>query len=251
MVTKSLDGKVALVTGASKGIGAAIAVELAAAGALVGINYSTSEPAAIAVAARIEGVGGSAFLLRGNVSEEAEIERMFADLRDHTDHLDILVNNAGVYQMGNIEEVTQKEFVRQFSLNVFGLTLVIREALASFLTEGSSIINIGSSVSSFHPGGSTIYTASKGAVDAITRTLANELGPRGIRVNSVNPGLTETEGMRRSAFSSDAFRQEITKITPLRRIGIPEDIAPAVTFLASDAASWITGETLVIGGGLH
>ncbi|MCU1644974.1 MAG: short-chain dehydrogenase [Nocardia sp.] len=247
----SLNGKVALVTGASKGIGAAIAIELAAAGARVGVNYSASPQAAEAVVARIEDAGGSAFVICGDISEETDVERMFADLRNHTDHLDILVNNAGVYQMGDIEEVTWKEFTRQFSLNVFGLTLVIREALASFLTEGSTIINIGSSVSSFHPAGSTIYTASKGAVDAITRTLANELGPRGIRVNSVNPGLTETEGMRRSAFSDDSFRQEITKITPLRRIGMPGDIAPAVAFLASDAASWVTGETLVIGGGLR
>ncbi|WP_280465167.1 SDR family NAD(P)-dependent oxidoreductase [Nocardia brasiliensis] len=251
MASTALNGKVALVTGAAKGIGAAIAVELAAAGATVGINYSASEPAAKAVAARIEAAGGSAFLLRGNISEETEIERMFADLSEHTDHLDILVNNAGVYQMGDIEDATRKEFVRQFSLNVFGLTLVIQEALASFLTEGSSIVNIGSSVTSFNPAGSTIYTASKGAVDAITRTLANELGPRGIRVNSVNPGLTETEGMRRTEFSTNAFRKSIIDATPLRRIGVPEDIAPAVAFLASDAASWITGETLVIGGGLR
>lgn len=247
----SLQGKVALVTGASKGIGAAIAADLAKAGAHVAVNYSSSQAAADNVVARIKEAGGSAFTIRGDVSSAAGATRLFDDLRVYLGRVDILVNNAGVYQMGAIEDVTEEEYITQFSLNVFGLTFVIREAIASLLTDGASIINIGSSVSSFHPAGSTIYTASKGAVDAITRTLANELGPRRIRVNSVNPGLTETEGMRQSAFSTDAFRENITRLTPLGRIGTPEDIAPAVTFLASDSASWITGEVLVIGGGLR
>ncbi|MUL65618.1 short-chain dehydrogenase [Mycobacterium sp. CBMA 234] len=245
-----LRGKTALVTGASKGIGAAIARDLASAGAQVAVHYSSSKGRAEQVVATIHHAGGQAFSIQADVSDPASIKTMFNELKGQIDKLDILVNNAGIYEMGAIESVTPEEFQRQFSLNVFGLAITIREALDGLLVEGSSIVNIGSSVSSFTPANSLVYVASKGAVDAITGTLSKELGPRQIRVNSVNPGLTVTEGMHASAFSGDQFRSEIERITPLGRIGVPEDIAPAVTFLSSDYASWITGEILVIGGGL-
>ena len=246
-----LAGKTALVTGASKGIGAAIARDLASAGAHVAVHYSSSKGGADHVVKSIRDAGGQAFALQADISDPASIKGLFAELSTQFEALDILVNNAGVYEMGAVESVTADELKRQFGLNVFGLTITITEALGSALGPGSSIVNIGSSVTSFTPANSLVYTASKGAVDAITGTLAKELGPRGIRVNSVNPGLTVTDGMQSSAFSSREFRTEIENITPLGRIGIPEDIAPAVTFLASDRASWITGEILVIGGGLN
>ncbi|WP_078313903.1 glucose 1-dehydrogenase [Mycobacterium sp. D16Q16] len=246
-----LTGKTALVTGASKGIGAAIARDLASAGAHVAVHYSSSKSGADHVVKSIHDAGGQAFAIQADISDPASVKGLFAELSTRLDTLDILVNNAGVYNMGAIESVTADELQRQFGLNVFGLAITITEALSSALRPGSSIVNIGSSVTSFTPANSVVYTASKGAVDAITGTLAKELGPRGIRVNSVNPGLTVTDGMRSSAFSSREFRTEIENITPLGRIGIPEDIAPAVTFLASDSASWITGEILVIGGGLN
>jgi len=245
-----LRGKTALVTGASKGIGAAIARDLASAGAQVAVHYSSSKCDADKVVESIHHTGGQAFPIQADISDPLSVKAMFIELSGRIDKLDILVNNAGVYEMGAIASVTAEEFQRQFGLNVFGLAATIREALDGLLQNGSSIVNIGSSVSSFTPAESLIYTASKGAVDSITGTLSKELGPRGIRVNSVNPGLTETDGMHASAFSSPQFRTEIEKITPLGRIGVPEDIAPAVTFLASDVASWITGEILVIGGGL-
>ncbi|WP_100514408.1 SDR family NAD(P)-dependent oxidoreductase [Mycobacteroides abscessus] len=246
-----LTGKKALVTGASKGIGAAIARDLASAGAHVAVHYSPSKSGADQVVKSIEDSGGQAFAIQADISSPASVEELFSELRTRFDKLDILVNNAGVYEMGAVESVTAAELQRQFSLNVFGLAITIAEALTNALHPGSSIVNIGSSVTSFTPANSLVYTASKGAVDAITGTLSKELGPRGIRVNSVNPGLTVTDGMQSSAFSSREFRTEIENITPLGRIGVPEDIAPAVTFLASDRASWITGEILVIGGGLN
>ncbi|AMU69882.1 SDR family NAD(P)-dependent oxidoreductase [Mycobacteroides abscessus] len=246
-----LTGKKALVTGASKGIGAAIARDLASAGAHVAVHYSASKSGADQVVKSIEDSGGQAFAIQADISSPASVEELFSELRTRFDKLDILVNNAGVYEMGAVESVTAAELQRQFSLNVFGLAITIAEALTNALHPGSSIVNIGSSVTSFTPANSLVYTASKGAVDAITGTLSKELGPRGIRVNSVNPGLTVTDGMQSSAFSSREFRTEIENITPLGRIGVPEDIAPAVTFLASDRASWITGEILVIGGGLN
>lgn len=215
------------------------------------VHYSASKSGADQVVKSIEDSGGQAFAIQADISSPASVEELFSELRTRFDKLDILVNNAGVYEMGAVESVTAAELQRQFSLNVFGLAITIAEALTNALHPGSSIVNIGSSVTSFTPANSLVYTASKGAVDAITGTLSKELGPRGIRVNSVNPGLTVTDGMQSSAFSSREFRTEIENITPLGRIGVPEDIAPAVTFLASDRASWITGEILVIGGGLN
>ncbi|QCH23160.1 SDR family NAD(P)-dependent oxidoreductase [Mycobacteroides salmoniphilum] len=245
-----LAGKTALVTGASKGIGAAIARDLASAGAHVAVHYSSSKRGADHVVKSIHDAGGRAFAIQADISDPASVKGLFTELSTRIDTLDILINNAGVYEMGPIESLTADELQRQFSLNVFGLAITITEALG-VLDRGSSIVNIGSSVTSFTPANSLVYTASKGAVDTITGTLSKELGPRGIRVNSVNPGLTVTDGMQSSAFSSREFRTEIENLTPLGRIGIPEDIAPAVTFLASDRASWITGEILVIGGGLN
>ncbi|MFA4083435.1 SDR family NAD(P)-dependent oxidoreductase [Mycobacteroides salmoniphilum] len=244
-----LAGKTALVTGASKGIGAAIARDLASAGAHVAVHYSSSKSGADHVVKSIHDAGGQAFAIQADISDPASVKGLFTELSTRINALDILVNNAGVYEMGPIESLTADELQRQFGLNVFGLAITITEALG-VLDRGSSIVNIGSSVTSFTPANSLVYTASKGAVDTITGTLSKELGPRGIRVNSVNPGLTVTDGMQSSAFSSREFRTEIENLTPLGRIGIPEDIAPAVTFLASDRASWITGEILVIGGGL-
>ncbi|NBF05688.1 glucose 1-dehydrogenase [Pseudomonas sp. Fl5BN2] len=248
---QKLQNRIALVTGSSKGIGAAIAKRLAMEGATVGVNYTRSEREADLVVSQITAYGGKAFAIQGDVSQHTDIERMFSLIKRDHGPIDILVNNAGVYSTGAIEEVTEQQFHRHFDLNVLGLILCTQEALKHFNPKGGSIINISSSVTSFTPVNSTVYTASKGAVDAVTRTLANELGPRKIRVNSVNPGLIETEGVHASGFFHDDFRQKIESITPLGRIGTPQDIAPAVAFLASDEASWITGETLIIGGGLH
>ncbi|MGC5698971.1 3-oxoacyl-ACP reductase FabG [Pseudomonas sp. NFXW11] len=246
-----LQNRIALVTGSSKGIGAAIAKQLAMEGATVGVNYSRSEREAERLVAQINADGGKAFAIQGDVSQQADIQRMFKTIKGEHGLLDILVNNAGVYSTGALEAITEQQFHRHFDLNVLGLILCTQEALKHFNPKGGSIINVSSSVTSFTPANSTVYTASKGAVDAVTRTLANELGARNIRVNSVNPGLIETEGVHASGFFQDEFRQQIEAITPLGRIGKPQDIAPAVAFLASNEASWITGETLIIGGGLH
>ncbi|ALI03674.1 3-oxoacyl-ACP reductase FabG [Pseudomonas sp. FW306-02-F02-AA] len=248
---KKLHRKIALVTGSSKGIGAAIARQLAKDGATVIVNYTRSREDADRVVSQILETGARAYAIRADVSNALEVKALFKAIVHEHGHIDILVNNAGVYATGALAEITEQEFNRQFNLNVLGLIQCTQEAVAVFNPKGGSIINISSSVTSFTPANSTVYTASKGAVDAITKTLANELGPKNIRVNSVNPGLVVTEGVHASGFFEDAFRQKIEAITPLGRIGSPEDIAPAVAFLASDDAGWITGEILVIGGGLH
>ncbi len=248
---KTLQKKIALVTGSSKGIGAAIARQLAAQGATVIVNYTRSQAEADHVVAEIVAAGGRAHAIKADVSDALDIKALFKAIVHQHGHLDILVNNAGVYATGALADVSEAEFHRQFNLNVLGLIQCTQAAVDVFNPNGGSIVNISSSVTSFTPANSTVYTASKGAVDAITRTLANELGPKNIRVNSVNPGLVVTEGVHDSGFLEDAFRQKIESITPLGRIGTPQDIAPAVAFLASDDAGWITGETLVIGGGLH
>lgn len=248
---KKLHRKIALVTGSSKGIGAAIARQLAKDGATVIVNYTRSREDADRVVSQILETGARAYAIRADVSNALEVKALFKAIVHEHGHIDILVNNAGVYATGALAEITEQEFNRQFNLNVLGLIQCTQEAVAVFNPKGGSIINVSSSVTSFTPANSTVYTASKGAVDAITKTLANELGPKNIRVNSVNPGLVVTEGVHASGFFEDAFRQKIEAITPLGRIGSPEDIAPAVAFLASDDAGWITGEILVIGGGLH
>lgn len=248
---KKLHKKVALVTGASKGIGAAIAKQLARDGATVIVNYANSREDADRVVAEILQTGARACAVQADVSNSVDVKALFKTIAHEHGHLDILVNNAGVYATGPLADITAQELYRQFNLNVLGLIQCTQAAVEIFNPQGGSIINISSCVTSFTPANSTVYTASKGAVDAITRTLANELGPRKIRVNSVNPGLVVTEGVHASGFFEDAFRQEIEAITPLGRIGTPEDIAPAVAFLASADAGWITGEMLLISGGLH
>lgn len=251
-MSKKLDGKVAVVTGASKGIGAEIARQLAAAGASVVVNYASSKAGADKVVADIAGKGGKAVAVQGDVSKEADIARLFAETKTAFGGLDILVNNAGIYEFAPIEQVTAEHFNRQFGLNVLGLLLATKEALKYFSPAGGSIINISSAVSTFAPPNASVYSATKAAVDTITRSLSKELGARNIRVNAVNPSMVETEGAAAAGITSGEaeFKKQILAITPLGRIGQPDDIAPAVVFLAGPDASWLTGETLVVGGGL-
>ena len=245
-----LEGKVAIVTGASKGIGASIAVHLAAAGAEVVVNYSTSREGADRVVGEIVGSGGRAIAVQGNVAKRADVERLFTEAKKSFGRIDILVNNAGIYEFAPLEEITEQHFHKQFDTNVLGLLLASREAVKYFAPTGGSIINISSTVSSFTPPNTVVYTATKGAVDAITRTLAKELGPRKIRVNAINPGMVLTEGVRAGGFEAD-LRPQVEAQTPLGRIGQVQDIAPAAVFLASDDSGWITGETIRIAGGLR
>ncbi len=246
-----LAGKVAIVTGASKGIGASIAKHLAAAGASVVVNYSSSKTGADRVVAEIERNGGKAVAIGANCAEQAEIARLFSESKKAFGHLDILVNNAGVYEFAPIEEVTSEHFHKLFNLNVLGLILATQQAVKHFGSEGGSIINISSVVASSAPPGTSVYSATKAAVDAITRSLAQELGARQIRVNSINPGMVETEGVHAAGLSEGDFRKQYESHTPLGRIGQPQDIAPAAVFLASSDSAWITGETFYISGGFR
>jgi 3-oxoacyl-[acyl-carrier protein] reductase len=246
-----LNDKVALVTGASKGIGAAIAKELAKEGASVVVNYASSRAGADRVVAEIEKLGGKAAAVQGDVAKESDVERLFAETRQVFGRLDILVNNAGIFEFLPLEQVTAEHFRRQFDVNVLGLLFASREAAKLFGPEGGSIINVSSIVSTYAPPNSAVYSGTKGAVDAITKVLANELGPRKIRVNSINPGMVETEGATAQGFMEGEFRAEVESKTPLGRIGQPEDLAPVVALLASSETSWITGESLVIAGGLR
>ncbi len=244
-----LTGKNALVTGASKGIGAAIAKALGAAGANVVVNYSSDKAGAEDVVSEITGQGSKAVAVGGSVAKSAEIEVLFAEAKKAFGHVDILVNNAGVYAFSPIDALEESEIDRMFDVNVKGLLLASKAAVAQFPKEGGNIINIGSVVSESTPPMSSIYSGTKGAVDVITRALAKELGPKNIRVNSVNPGLTSTEGnsyMRGSEMESMMVSQ-----TPLSRLGQPDDIADVVTFLASDDARWVTGSLLQAAGGLR
>jgi 3-oxoacyl-[acyl-carrier protein] reductase len=245
-----LTGKVAVVTGASKGIGAEIARHLAAAGAAVVVNYASSREGADKVVADIVGAGGRAVAVRGNVATAADVDGIFAEAKSAFGTVDILVNCAGVYKFGTIEEVTEDEFYRQFDTNVLGLLLATKAAAAQFGSEGGSVINIGSVVSRLAPPASAVYSATKGAVDAITRVLAKELGPRKIRVNAINPGVIETEGTHTAGLIGSAFDAQMVQLTPLGRIGQPNDIAPVAVFLASDDSHWVTGETLFVSGGM-
>jgi len=251
MNTQKLAGKVAVVTGASKGIGAGIAKHLAAEGAAVVVNYASSEEDADRVVDKITKRGGQAIAVQGDVARKTDIERLFAATNKAFGRLDILVNNAGVYQFTPLEEVTENEFHREFNTNVLGLILATREAVKYFGVEGGSVINIGSAASSVTPPASVIYTATKGAVDAVTRVLAKELGSRKIRVNSINPGAVETEGYRAIGIPGSDFEKQTAAQTPLGRIGQPRDIAPVVVFLASSDSAWITGETLRVAGGFR
>jgi 3-oxoacyl-[acyl-carrier protein] reductase len=246
-----LAGKVAIVTGASKGIGASIAKHLAEAGAAVVVNYASSKTDAERVVAEITEHGGRAVAVQANVARSADVVRLFAEARAAFGRLDILVNNAGIYEFAPIEEVTEERFHKQFDVNVLGLLLASREAVRQFGAAGGSIINISSIATALTPPNASIYSGTKAAVDAITRSLAKELGPRNIRVNALNPGAVETEGLHAAGLAESDLRKQLEAQTPLGRIGQPRDIAPAAVFLASADAGWITGETLFVAGGLR
>ena len=250
MNTKKLAGKVAVVTGASKGIGADIAKQLAAEGAAVAVNYASSKEGADRVVDEITKLGGKAIAVQADVAKKKDVERLFAETKKALGQLDILVNNAGVYRFEPLEAVTEKEFNRQFNTNVLGLILATQEAVKYFGTEGGSVINIGSNATKLTPPMSVVYTATKGAVNMITRVLAKELGPKNVRVNSINPGGVETEGFHALGFAGSDFEKQMIAQTPLGRLGQPRDIAPAAVFLASSDGAWITGELLGVSGGL-
>lgn len=249
MSTKKLSGKVAVVTGASKGIGAAIARQLAAEGAAVVVNYSSSKEGADRVVEEITCRGGRALALKANLSQRSDIEQLFGEVKRNLGPVDILVNNAGIYEFAPIGEITEEQFHKQFDVNVLGLISTTQAAVKQFNPAGGSIINISSVVSSAGFPGATVYSGTKGAVDAVTRSLAKELGPRGIRVNAINPGMVETEGARAAGISESYMRKQVEALTPLGRIGQPQDIASVVVFFASSDSAWITGETLRVAGG--
>src|SRR5689334_1038744 len=246
-----LTDKVALVTGASKGIGAGIAKSMAAEGAAVVVNYSNSKEDADRVVAEIVAEGGKAIAVQGDVSKASDVKRLFAKTKQAFGKLDVLVNNAGVYQFAALDEITEEQFHRLFNTNVLGLLLATQEAAKAFGPEGGSVINIGSTASAITPPTTAVYTATKGAVDAVTHVLAKELGPKKIRVNSINPGMVETEGVRSMGVIGSDFQKHFEAQTPLGRIAQPEDIAPIAVFLASSDSGWLTGETLLASGGLR
>jgi len=248
---KKLENKVAVITGASKGIGAGIAKHLAAAGASVVVNYASAKAGAEQVVAEITAKGGKAIAVQGNVSSEADVARLFEETKKAFGAVDILVNNAGIYKFGSIEEINAEDFHNQFNTNVLGLLLTTQGAVKNFSGNGGSIINIGSAVTAITPVGSSIYTATKSAVDAITHVLAKELGGKKIRVNSINPGMVETEGTHTAGFIGSDFEAEIVKTAPLGRIGQPDDIADVAVFLASEDSRWLTGEILLASGGVR
>ncbi len=251
MASKRLAGKVGIVTGASKGIGAGIAKHLAAEGASVVVNYASSKESAEQVVNEIIREGGKAIAVKGDVARQKDVEHLFSETKKAFGRLDILVNNAGVYQFAPLEETNEEQFQRQFGVNVFGLIQATRESLKYFGPEGGSVINIGSTITSVTPPATVVYAATKGAVDTITHVLAKELGPRKIRVNSINPGMVETEGVHALGLMGSEFEQDAIADTPLGRIGQPDDIAPAVSFLASSDSGWVTGEILQVAGGLR
>jgi 3-oxoacyl-[acyl-carrier protein] reductase len=248
-MSQRLKGKVAVVTGASKGIGAAIALHLAAEGAAVVVNYARSKEGAERVVAEITGKGGRAVAVQADVAKKADIQRLFAEAKKAFGQLDVLVNNAAIYEFAPIEEVTPEHFHKQFDLNVLGLLLTTQEALKHLGPAGGSVINISSVAATATPPTTSVYSATKAAVDAVTKALAKELGPRKVRVNSINPGMVETEGFHAAGIAGSDFQRQVEAQTPLGRIGQPKDIAPAAVFLASDESSWITGETFYISGG--
>jgi 3-oxoacyl-[acyl-carrier protein] reductase len=249
-MSKKLEGKVAVVTGASKGIGASIARQLGAEGASVVVNYASSKAGADKVVNEIVSKGGKAIAVQGDVSKQADIDKLFAETKKAYKRLDILVNNAGVYEFTPLEAVTEAQFHKIFNLNVLGLLLTTQAAAKQF-GEGASVINIGSGVTRITPPNSSVYTATKGAVDAITGVLARELGPKKIRVNSINPGIVETEGTHTGGFVGGDFEKQIVAQTPLGRTGQPDDIGAVAVFLASDDSRWITGEQILVTGGLR
>ncbi len=247
----SLTGKTAIVTGASEGIGAAVAFGLAAAGANVTLDYASDKDGACRAATRIRDAGGKAITVQGNVSKAPDVARLFADTIETFGAPSILVNNAGLFSFDALADIAEAEFHRQFDTNVLGVLLTSQAALKHFPEGGGSIVNISSIASFSAMPKSSVYSATKAAVDQITRALAKELGPRNIRVNAVAPGQTSTEGLRASGLEGGEMEQFVVASTPLGRIGTPDDIVPAIVFLASDAARWITGERLAVSGGLR
>jgi 3-oxoacyl-[acyl-carrier protein] reductase len=250
-MSQKLAGKVAVVTGASKGIGAAIARQLAAEGASVVVNYSSSKAGADRVVSDIVKAGGKAVAVQADLSKEPDIRRLFAETKKAYDKVDILINNAGVYEFLPLENVTADAFHKMFNLNVLGLILASQEAVKHFGSAGGNIVNISSVAATTAPATASVYSATKAAVDAVTRSLAQELGPRKIRVNSINPGMIETEGLHAAGITDSDFRKQTEAQTPLGRIGQPEDIAPMAAFLASSDSAWITGESFYITGGVR
>ena len=249
---KKLQGKVAIVTGASKGIGAAIAQYLANEGAAVVVNYASSKKDADRVVDEVTRGGGQAVAIQGNVAKREDIDRLFAETKKAFGRLDILVNNAGVYEFAPLEEITEAHVRKQFDVNVVGVLLASQAAARLFDASGGSIINIGSAATSVTAPNTAVYTATKAAVEAVTQTLAKELGPRNIRVNAINPGGVETEGVRAAGLIDNDFAKQLEAQTPLgARIGQPQDIAPVAVFLASADAAWITGEIVRVAGGLR
>jgi 3-oxoacyl-[acyl-carrier protein] reductase len=249
--TKKLAGKVAVVTGASKGIGASIAKYLAVEGASVVVNYASSKAGADKVVSEITAKGGKAVAVQADVAKKADIERLFAETKKVYGQLDVLVNNAGVYEFLPLEQVTEDHFHKQFNLNVLGLLLSTKEALKYFGSAGGSVINIGSVAGVYPAPTASVYSATKSAVDSFTKSLSKELGPRKIRVNSLNPGMIETEGLSSAGILGSDFHKQTAASTPLGRIGQPEDIGKVAAFLASDDSGWVTGEVLVVSGGQH
>jgi 3-oxoacyl-[acyl-carrier protein] reductase len=249
--TKKLAGKVAVVTGASKGIGASIAKHLAAEGASVVVNYASSKTGADKVVNEIIAQGGKAVAVQGDVAKKADIERLFAETKKAYGQLDVLVNNAGVYEFLPLEQVSEEHFHKQFNLNVLGLLLSTKEAVKYFSPAGGSVINISSVAGVYPVATGSVYSATKGAVDAVTKALSKELGPRNIRVNSLNPGMVETEGLTSTGILGSDFHKQVAASTPLGRIGQPQDIGKVAAFLASEDAGWITGEVLLASGGQH
>jgi 3-oxoacyl-[acyl-carrier protein] reductase len=248
----SLTGKIAIVTGASKGIGAAIAKALAAAGAAVAVNYASDQAGADRTVAEITAEGGRAVALRADMSKAAEVKRLFAETRQALGPPNVLVNNAGIFKFDPVQDITEAEYRRHFDTNVLGPLLAIQEALKHFPAEGGSIVNISSIASESPVPNSSLYAATKGALDTLSVALAQELGPRGIRVNTVAPGYTDTEGTQRTGVVGSAAGDALVAVTPLgARFGRPEEIAPAVVFLASDDAAWLTGERINASGGVH
>jgi 3-oxoacyl-[acyl-carrier protein] reductase len=250
-MSKKLQEQVAVVTGASKGIGAAIAEYIAAAGAAVVVNYASSRAGAEAVVQRIRQAGGKSVAVQADVSKPDDIRRLFAETKKAFGKLDLLVNNAGVYEFAPLEAISAEHFHKHFDLNVLGLLLTTQEAVKHFGPSGGSIVNISSVAATSALPNASVYSGTKAAVAAITRSLAQELGPRKIRVNAVSPGMVETEGLHTAGMAGGDFQRQFEAQAPLGRIGQPQDIAPAVVFLASPESAWITGENLYVSGGLR